>query len=66
MNRVQVMLLTGNIARLYPSETSVMRNGKQTKAMANQLTTVSKLRLCNMAGPLSRADMEKVEHAITV
>jgi mRNA interferase MazF len=66
LNRVQVVPLTGNIARLYPSETYVMLNGKQNKAMANQLTTVSKLRLRNMAGQLSRADMEKVEHAIKV
>ena len=63
LNRVQVAPLTGNIARLYPSETYVMLNGKQNKAMANQLTTVSKLRLRNMAGQLSRADVEKVEHA---
>lgn len=66
LNRVQVVPLTGNIARLYPSETYVMLNGKQNKAMANQLTTVSKLRLRNMAGQLSRADVEKVEQAIKV
>lgn len=66
LNRVQVVPLTGNIARLYPSETYVMLNGKQNKAMANQLTLVSTLRLRNMAGQLSRADMGKVEHAIKV
>lgn len=66
LNRVQVVPLTGNIERLYPSEAYVILNGKQNKAMANQLTTVSKLRLHNLAGQLSRSDLGKVEQAIKV
>ncbi len=66
LNRVQVVPLTGNIARLYPSEAYVLLNGKQNKAMANQLMTVSKLRLRNVAGQLSRSDVGKVEQAIQV
>jgi mRNA interferase MazF len=66
LHRVQVVPLTGNIERLYPSEAYVMLNGKQNKAMANQLTTVSKLRLRNVAGQLSRSDLGKVEQAIKV
>jgi len=66
LNCVQVVPLTGNIARLYPSETYVLLNGKQNKAMANQLTTVSTQRLRNVAGQLSRSDLEKVEQAIKV
>jgi mRNA interferase MazF len=66
LNRVQVVPLTGNIERLYPSEAYVILNGKQNKAMANQLTTVSKLRLRNLAGQLSRSDLGKVEQAIKV
>jgi len=66
LNRVQVVPLTSNVERLYPSEAYVTLNGKQNKAMANQLTTVSKRRLLNMAGQLSRADMGQVEHAIKV
>lgn len=66
LNRVQVVPFTSNVEQLYPSEAYVMLNGKQSKAMANQLTTVSKGRLLDLVGRLSRADMEKVEHAIIV
>ncbi len=64
LNRVQVVPLTSNVKRLYPSEAYVMLNSKQSKAMANQLTTVSKGRLLDLAGRLSHVDMEKVEQAI--
>ena len=66
LNRIQVVPLTSSIDRLYPSEAYVVLNGKQNKAMADQLTTVSKVRLLNMIGHLSDADMKKVEHAIKV
>jgi mRNA interferase MazF len=64
LNRVQVVPLTSNIDKLYPSEAYVMLNGKQSKAIADQLTTVSKLRLTNIEGKLSAADLQKVEQAI--
>ncbi|HXG66605.1 MAG TPA: type II toxin-antitoxin system PemK/MazF family toxin [Blastocatellia bacterium] len=66
LNRVQVAPLTSRIDRLYPSEAYVILNGKQNKAMADQLTTVSKVRLLNMIGRLSDTDMKKVEQAIKV
>jgi mRNA interferase MazF len=64
LNRVQVVPLTTNVERLYPSEAFVTLMGKQAKALADQLTTVSKLRLSNAAGRLSRAEIEQVEKAI--
>ncbi len=64
LNRVQVVPLTSNIDKLYPSQAYVMLNGKQSKAIADQLTTVSKLRLINIEGKLSAADLQKVEQAI--
>lgn len=64
LNRVQVVPLTSNVARLYPSEAYVVVNDRQHKAMADQLTTVSKVRLVNFAGRLSGADLQKVEQAI--
>lgn len=66
LNRVQVVPLTSNVDRLYPSEVYVTLNGTQNKAMADQLTTVSKLRLKNVAGQLSQADMAHVERAIKI
>ena len=66
LNRVQVVPLTSQIERLYPSEAYVTLNGKQSKAMADQLATVSKLRLINRAGILSSEDMWKVGEAIKV
>jgi len=66
LNRVQVVPLTSSVDRLYPSEAYVMVRGKKNKAMADQLTTVSKLRLLNLAGRLSRADVKGVEQSIKV
>ena len=66
LNRVQVVPLTTKVARVYPSEAVVMLNDSQNKAMADQLTTVSKLRLINQTGTLTNADMRKVEHAVKV
>lgn len=66
LNRVQVVPLTTNVDRLYPSEAFVKVRGKKHKAMADQLTTVSKKRLDNHVGRLSRTDMEAVERALKV
>ena len=64
LNRVQVVPLTTNIDRLYPSEAYVRVNGQQRKALADQLTTVSKLRVNNRIGELSPNDMAAVEQVI--
>jgi mRNA interferase MazF len=66
LNRVQVVPLTSNVERLYPSEAYVTLNRQLRKAMADQLTTASKLRLGSKMGQLSAEDMAKVEAAIKV
>lgn len=66
LNRVQVIPLTRHVERLYPSEAQVTLKGKPHKAMADQLTTVSKARLLDRAGHLAGADLEQVERAIKV
>jgi mRNA interferase MazF len=66
LNRVQVVPLTSNGDRVYPSEALVKVRGKKHKAMADQLTTVSKTRLQNRVGRLSKTDMQAVEQAIKV
>ena len=66
LNRVQVVPLTSRVDRVYPSEAVVTVKRRQSKAMADQLTTVSKLRLIDQVGRLSAHDMEKVERAVMV
>ena len=64
LNRVQVVPLTSNVERIFPSEARVSVKGKRHKAMADQISTVSKLRLRETMGRLSVADMEAVERAV--
>jgi mRNA interferase MazF len=66
LNRVQVVPLTTKVGRVYPSEAVVMLNDRPNKAMADQLTTVSKQRLNNRVGSLTNADMRKVEQVVKV
>lgn len=64
LNRVQVVPLTSNVDRLYPSEAYVQVAGKQHKAMADQIATASKRRLQDQVGRLSDSDLAAVERAI--
>jgi len=66
LNRVQVVPLTSKTDRLYPSEALVIFHGKESKAMADQLATVSKLRLFKRAGVLSEEDMLTIGEAIKI
>lgn len=66
LNRIQVIPLTSNITKLYASEAYVTVAGQQNKAMADQLTTVSKQRLSNLMGHLSREDMHSVERIVKI
>jgi mRNA interferase MazF len=66
LNRVQVIPITSNVERLYPSEAYVTLNGDPRKAMADQITTVSKQRVSTQMGRISDDDMRSVERAIRV
>jgi mRNA interferase MazF len=66
LNRVQVVPLTSKADRLYPSDALVMFNGNESKAMADQLATVSKLRLIKRAGVLSEEDILGINEAIKI
>lgn len=66
LNRVQVVPLTTNVGRLYPSEACVTLGAQSGKAMADQLITASKERLIRKAGGLSPDDMRGVERAMGV
>lgn len=65
-NRLQVIPVTSNVERVYPSETLITLNGRPGKAMADQLTTVSKQRLSNKAGVLTAEEMDRIERAIRI
>ncbi len=64
--RVVVIPLSTNTSRVYPGETSVTLEGKQCKAMADQIMAADKLRLKTKIGALSKGDMQGVEQAILV
>jgi len=66
LNRIQVVPLSSKVERLYPSEAAVVFEGKESKAMADQLATVSKARLFRRAGVLSPEDMHRVEEAVKI
>ena len=66
LNRVHVVPLTSSVGKLYPSETYITLRRKKAKAMADQLTTVSKKRLINQAGTVSKTELEGVERAIMI
>src|SRR6185295_7662886 len=61
LNRVQVVPLTSSVDRIYPSEVLVTIQGKPGKALADQLTTTSKLRLVNIIDRISETDLRAVE-----
>ena len=66
LNRVQVVPLTSNVERLYPSEAYVTVGGQRSKALADQLTTASKARLRRKIGRISKDDLKRVEAAVKV
>lgn len=66
LNRVQVIPLTTNTGRIYPSEAIVMLNGQESKVMADQLTTAAKERLTSKLGTISAEDMKAIERVIKI
>ncbi len=66
LSRVQVIPLTSNVGKLYPSEAIVSIAGKQSKAMSDQIMTADKQRLKNMLGKLSADDMKAIEKVMRI
>jgi mRNA interferase MazF len=54
LNSLQVVPWTTAVDRVYPSEALVGVSGKRLKALHDQLTTVSKLRVENRVGRLAK------------
>lgn len=64
LKRYQVVPLSSKTGKLYPSETPVKVGGKNSKAMADQLTTVSELRFLNKIGEVTSKEMDDIEQIV--
>ena len=64
--RVVVVPLTSNTDRQYPGEAVVSIDGKNSKAMADQIMAADKVWLKTQLGSLSKSDLIEVETAIKV
>jgi mRNA interferase MazF len=66
LNRLIVVPLTSQTAKVYTGQALVTVNGEPRKAMADQLTTASKERMRSKLGEVSTSDIAAVERAILV
>ena len=60
------MPLTGNVSRLFPGEAYVSLDGKQHKALADQIATAAKERLREKISTLGRDEMAEVGRALMI
>jgi len=65
-NRVQIIPLTSKIEKCYPCETYVLMGDQKSKAMADQIMTLSKNRLKSKITTISDKDMRSIERVIKV
>src|SRR3989344_2933170 len=66
LESIQVVPLTSNVEKIYPSEAIVQIRGKKSKAAADQIATVSKLRVYRKVGRLSSDELTGVEYVLRV
>ena len=64
LNRIQVVPVSSQVDRLYPTEAAILLNGEPRKAMADQISTVSKRRLQRRLGALGKDDLDAVIRAV--
>jgi mRNA interferase MazF len=63
LNRIQVVPVSSQVD-LYPAEAGILLNGERRKAMADQISTVSKRRLQRRLGALGKEDLDAVLRAV--
>jgi mRNA interferase MazF len=66
LSRLQVVPLTSNTEHLYPSEALVTVKGQKSKAMADQIQTVSIERIGDQLGRLTEEGMRDVERVLKI
>lgn len=64
LNRLIVVPLSSRTDRLYPGEVVIQLGQQRSKAMSDQLTTISKLRLRKRIAVLTGREMALVEEAL--
>jgi mRNA interferase MazF len=64
LNRIQVVPISSQVDRLYPAEAAILVNGEPRKAMADQISTVSKRRLQRRLGALGKDHLDAVLRAV--
>jgi len=64
LDRVQVVPLTSNVLKVYPSECLVTIKKQPAKAMTDQIRTVSIERLGKCIGNLSENEMQLLENVL--
>ncbi len=65
-NRVQIVPLSSKTGKLYPCEALVTVDSTESKAMADQITTISKKRLLKFLGLVSAHEMRGIEMAMRI
>src|ERR1700722_3309695 len=58
LNRIQVVPISSQVARLYPAEALITLNHESRKVMADQIGTVSKRRLLRRLGKIGETELE--------
>ena len=64
LNRVVVIPGSSNVSEIYPSEAKITFQEKESKAMADQIRTISKQRLISKIGTLPPEELKKIEEKI--
>ncbi len=66
LERLQVVPLTSNTEKIYPSESVVTIKGKKNKAAADQIATVSKRRVYKKIGRITSDEMTGIDYVLKV
>ena len=64
LNRLQVVPLTSRTTNLHPGQVLLAKGAPESKALADQITTISKQRLQNKVGRVNRHDMANLDRAL--
>ena len=66
LKRFQVVPLSTQTGKLYPTEAVIILAKKKSKAMADQLTTVSELRFVEKAGSVTQEELLEIERIVKI